>query len=274
MASDAKTHYNHVTDAWKEFMGDNFHFGYFESPEVALPQATDMMIEQMLDQCHITENTRILDVGCGIGGPAFYIHKKHGCTIDGISTSEKGVETANSTSREKGIQDHVRFRVANGLDNGFPDNSFDIVWILEAAHLIHDKRQLLRECHRVLKDTGTLVMCDLMLTRFVPIPLHVMTHLGQYRRLWKAFGVGRAPTMGILCDRMIETGFSEVRTINVSKKTILTLKWWRDNAIRFRDNEIGAFSKKDVENFIHACEDLEGFFKEGLFGYGVIRAVK
>ena len=31
MPVNAKSHYDHVTDAWKEFMGDNFHFGYFET---------------------------------------------------------------------------------------------------------------------------------------------------------------------------------------------------------------------------------------------------
>ena len=62
--------------------------------------------------------------------------------------------------------------------------------------------------------------------------------------------------------------------IDISEKTIPTLKWWRENAIRFRDSEIRSFSKKDVDNFIHGCEYLEGFFKKGLFGYGVLGAVK
>jgi cyclopropane fatty-acyl-phospholipid synthase-like methyltransferase len=276
MATDAKAHYNHVTDAWKEFMGDNLHFGYFEPLDVELPQATDMMIEKMLELCDITKDSRILDVGCGIGGPAFYIHEKYPCIIDGISTSERGVQLANETSEERGTHD-VRFKVADGLDNGFPDKTFDIVWIMEASHLIHDKRKLFRECHRVLKEDGALVLCDLMQKQLLPIHkglLHFFTHLRQYYRLMKAYGPGQVPTMGNLCDRLIEADFSEVAVIDVSEKTIPTLKWWRENAISFRDNEIRSFSKKDIENFIHGCEYLEGFFLKGLFGYGILRADK
>jgi hypothetical protein len=80
--------------------------------------------------------------------------------------------------------------------------------------------------------------------------------------------------MGNHCDRLIEAGFREVMVIDISEKTIPTLKWWRENAIRFRDSEIRSFSKKDVDNFIHGCEYLEGFFKKGLFGYGVLGADK
>jgi 27-O-demethylrifamycin SV methyltransferase len=80
--------------------------------------------------------------------------------------------------------------------------------------------------------------------------------------------------MGNHCDRLIEAGFREVTVIDISEKTIPTLKWWRENAMRFRDSEIKSFSKKDVDNFILGCEYLEGFFKKGLFGYGVLGAKK
>jgi hypothetical protein len=40
MPTNAKDHYNHVTDSWKEFMGDNLHFGYFETEDMELPRAT------------------------------------------------------------------------------------------------------------------------------------------------------------------------------------------------------------------------------------------
>jgi 27-O-demethylrifamycin SV methyltransferase len=144
MKIDVKTHYDHVTDAWKEFMGDNLHFGYFESEDIELPRATDMMIEKMLELCDITKDSRILDVGCGIGGPALYIYEKFSCTIDGISTSERGVQLANESSNKKGFHD-VRFKVADSLDNGFSDKTFDIVWIMESSHLITDKKRLFQE---------------------------------------------------------------------------------------------------------------------------------
>ena len=37
----------------------------------------------------LTEESRILDVGCGIGGPARYLAHRYGCRVDGIAGSRR-----------------------------------------------------------------------------------------------------------------------------------------------------------------------------------------
>ena len=274
MPIDAKSHYDNVTDAWTEFMGENFHFGYFESDDMELDRATEMLIEKMLELTDIGGESRVLDVGCGIGGPAFYIHEKYGCAIDGISTSERGIQLASSASREKGYDD-VRFKVADGIDNGFPDGTFDIVWIMEATHLIKDKRSLFRECRRVLKHGGTLVLCDIMQMLLLPLHKglwHFVTHGGDYYTLLKTFGPAQVLSPGVYCDRLIEAGFGEVTTVDVSRYTMHTMRWWRDNALR-HGGATGP-EKEYADRFMRGCEILEGFFSRGLFGYGMVRAEK
>lgn len=276
MRIDAKSHYDRVTDSWKEFMGDNFHFGYFPTEETELSHASDIMIEKMAELCAIGRDTRILDVGCGIGTPAFYLHEKYGCTIEGISTSERGIKIANETAEKKGYRE-VRFRVADGMDNGFPDQSFDLVWIMEAAHLMLDKKKLFRECYRVLKEGGTLVMCDLVQHMLLPLHRGLMfffTHLRQYYRLLRAFGPGQLPTMGNYIDAMIQADFHEIDLLDITEKVLPTARCWRDNAVRVRDQGEHPFLPEDVEAFIAGCEILDLFFRNGLFGYTIIKAAK
>ncbi|WP_287155327.1 methyltransferase domain-containing protein [Candidatus Solincola tengchongensis] len=276
MAVDSATHYDEITDAWKEFMGDNFHFGYFRGPETELSEAAEAMIDKMAEWCDITADTRVLDVGCGIGTPAFRLHEKYGCFVEGISNSERGVRLAEEGARERGY-DKVRFRVADGMDNGCPDRSFDLVWILEAAHLMLDKRKLFSECHRVLRDGGTLVMCDIMQRKLLSPHrglFFFLTHLGEYYKLLKAWGPGQLPTMGAYADRLVEAGFREVTVLDVTEKVLPTPMRWRDNALRFLDEKRGAFPEKKVRDFVAGCEILDSFFRNGLFGYGMIKAVK
>jgi len=276
MRIDAKSHYDRVTDAWKEFMGEDFHFGYFLGEDMELPSATDMMIEKMAGLCEIGPDTRVLDVGCGIGAPAFYLHEKFGCTIDGISTSEKGIRLANEAAEQRGYRD-VRFRVGDGMDNGFPDRTFDLVWIMEAAHLMLDKKKLFRECHRVLKEGGTLVMCDLVQHMLMPLHkgvLFLFAHFREYYRLLKTFAPGQLPTMGNYTDAIIDAGFREITILDVSEHVLPTLSWWRRNAERARDERDCPFPRDYVELFINACEILESFFRKGVFGYTIIRAEK
>jgi cyclopropane fatty-acyl-phospholipid synthase-like methyltransferase len=276
MPANAKDHYNHVTDSWKEFMGDNLHFGYFESEDMDLPQATDLLIDKLLLLSDIDGNSRVLDVGCGIGNPAFYIYEKFGCSIDGISTSERGIQLASATAREKGYE-NVRFKVADGLANGFPDGTFDVVWIMEASHLFKDKRALFRECFRVLKDGGTFALCDVTQAMLLPIHKgvwHFITHLKEYYQLMKTFGPAQVMTLGDYCNLLMEAGFNNVTAVDISKQALPTMTRWKENAQRYAESGNRSFAKKDVDIFIRGCEIDEAFMQQGIYGYGMVRALK
>ena len=276
MTIDAATHYENITGIWKEFMGDNFHFGYFETEDTDLEQAALAMVEKLLEPCEVNEHTRILDVGCGIGGPALHIHERYRCPIDGISTSESGVRIANRASEERGY-DKVRFKVADGMDNGFPDNTFDLVWIMEASHPIPDKKALFGECYRVLKTGGMLAMCDLVQLKV--LPLHkslwrLITNMRAFLFGANVWGPAQILTMGNLCDRLIEAGFSRVRAVDVTAKVLPTMRCWRESALRHREGEADEASRQYLDDFVTGCDNLEGAYEEGLMGYGMLFARK
>lgn len=277
MPLDAGEHYDHITDAWMQFMGDNFHFGFFEEGEGDIAKASERMVDRMLELVDLDEDSRVLDVGCGIGTPAFHIHRRFGCYVEGISTSHKGVEEANRRSREMGLSDKVRFRVADGQDNKSPDASFDVVWIMEAAHLMFDKARLFSECHRVLRRGGVLVMCDIVTAKLLPPHKglwHFLRRLPDYYRLLKAWGPAQLPTLGNYVDRLTEAGFGRVLALDITPYAAPTLSCWRDNAIPYVKSGVAGMTPAEVENFVKACEILDGFFRNGIFGYGMIRAEK
>jgi len=275
MRVDAATHYEEITDVWKELMGDNFHFGYFETEDMDLPQATQTMIEKLLEPCNVSKESRILDVGCGIGGPAFYIHERHHCTIDGISTSQKGIQAANQVCMIKGYE-KVRFKVADGINNGFPDNTFDIIWIMEASHLIPDKKTLFQECFRVLKKGGRLAMCDLVQLKAHPHKglWRLIRAIHQFLAPPKVWGPVYLPTIGNLCDQLMEAGFTQVYAVDISNRVIPTLRYWRENALRFRDRETNESSRQYADDFINGCVVLENAYKAGTMKYGMLFSAK
>lgn len=275
------THYDSITDAWKYIFGDNFHFGYFASEDVSLDEATDALIEKMASLGQPSAQTKILDVGCGIGNPAFYLHQKYSCDITGISTSELGIQRATEEAQKRGVQDKVRFRVANGLDNGFGDESFDVVWVMESSHLMKEKKKLLAECFRVLKPGGVLLLCDIMLRR----PFGTFDIIGYLKRMnyrfltgyidfTKAFGLLRMETFETYQRLAREVEFEEVTFLDVSQEVMPTQRLWKANAVAKETEILKTWKPQQLKSFLVASDFSIDFFERKIAGYGILQAKK
>ena len=59
----------------------------------------------------------------------------------------------------------MNFYERDYLNSGFSDKSFDVVWAVESVCHADDKKDFLREAHRVLKSGGRLVVDDGFLLR-------------------------------------------------------------------------------------------------------------
>jgi 27-O-demethylrifamycin SV methyltransferase len=160
-------HYDRVDSAWRLIMGEEFHYGYFERPDLPLERATAALTQRMRERAAIVAGDRILDVGCGTGRQACDLAADFDVSVLGITTSSRGVEAANGLAAERGL-DNARFEQRDGTDNGLDDEQFDVAWVLESSHLMRDRQGLLRECVRVLAPGGRLVLCDIIRRREIP----------------------------------------------------------------------------------------------------------
>ena len=112
---------------------------------------------------------RVLDVGCGLGGPATILACDYGAEVDGVNIVERQVDWARHYVEANGIADKVRIHLASAMDLPFPNQRFDLLFCLEAAHCFVDKRRFLQEAHRVLRDDGQLVLADIVGTNHLPL---------------------------------------------------------------------------------------------------------
>jgi phosphoethanolamine N-methyltransferase len=103
---------------------------------------------------------RVLDIGCGIGGPAFVLARKYGARVTGIDLELQLVARATRRAAELGLAQQCEFQAVSLGMLDFPDHSFDVVFTSGAMTQTEDKAGLLAECHRVLKSGGVLTCYD------------------------------------------------------------------------------------------------------------------
>ena len=99
-------------------------------------------------------NSRVLDLGCGTGGPARYLASNYGCHVEGIDLTPELVETGQILTERCGLSELINLQIGNALDLPFPDESFDVVWCQNVTMNIENKMGFLSGAYRVLKSGG------------------------------------------------------------------------------------------------------------------------
>jgi len=272
-ADDPVAHYDRITRAWQYLLGEDFHYGYFRTPQDSLETATHNLTVLMADQGSIGSGVAVLDVGCGIGTPACFLAQQYGARVTGISTSVTGVDHARQRAREKGCSDQVTFLVGDGMNNGLPDASFDRAWVLEASHLMPRKDALLAECARVLRPGGTAVLCDIVLRRELP-QSEVLRRSRDFLHLHYAFGHARLESLDTYRRFAGRAGLKVREALDISAEVFPTLEAWR-RKLEANCEEVRALIGDDgVEHFRESCNVLPQLWNEQYFGYGLMVAVK
>ena len=104
----------------------------------------------------------VLDVGCGLGGPARALAELRSCRVVGVDLTPAFCEAAAALSRWTALDALTSFRVGDATALEFDDTSFDAAVTIHAAMNIPDKPAMYREAHRVVRPGGTFVVYDVL----------------------------------------------------------------------------------------------------------------
>ena len=108
-------------------------------------------------------STRVLDLGCGIGGPARYLAATFGCKVTGVDLSPGFIDVAAYLTERCGLSERLTFRVGDALHLPFEDAAFDVVFLQHVAMNIADRAALYAEVRRILAPGGRFATFDIVL---------------------------------------------------------------------------------------------------------------
>jgi MPBQ/MSBQ methyltransferase len=115
----------------------------------------------LLDALDLTSGATVLDVGCGIGGPA-RMATARGCQVTGIDLSPDFVDLARALTDRLGLSAQVTFDVGSATDLPYDEGSFNRAMLIHAGMNIPDKAQMFAEVRRVLEPGGRFAVYEQM----------------------------------------------------------------------------------------------------------------
>lgn len=104
----------------------------------------------------------VIDLGCGLGGPARYTARKTGATVVGVDLTSEFVRTAQELTMMTGQSDRIKFVHASVLDLPFTPGLFDAAYMIHVGMNIADKHRIAKEAARVLKPGSLFGIYDIM----------------------------------------------------------------------------------------------------------------
>lgn len=104
------------------------------------------------------EGLRLLDIGCG-GGLLSEPMTRLGFTVIGVDASERNIGTAGAHAAEQGLKIDYRCSTAEALLAA--GETFDVILNMEVIEHVADPAQFLRDCGRMLKPGGLMIVATL-----------------------------------------------------------------------------------------------------------------
>ncbi len=122
----------------------------------ALHAGGSQATKELLSMCNLTENSRVLDVGCGTGSTALLIAKLYGSQVIGIDLAENMIMRAKKRAKKHKIYRKLEFRVEDVYQLSFSDKEFDLVLFESVITPLSDEKKALKEIIRVTRPEGLI----------------------------------------------------------------------------------------------------------------------
>ncbi|KIJ15912.1 hypothetical protein PAXINDRAFT_168888 [Paxillus involutus ATCC 200175] len=158
-------YYDGATELYEYGWAKSFHFSRFYKGEgftASLARHEHYLAAQM----SLRPGMRVLDVGCGVGGPAREIARFADVNIVGLNNNDFQIQRARRYTKQADLDNQVSFVKGDfmKLAEQFGENSFDAVYAIEATVHAPTWEGVYGEIMKVLKPGGVFGVYEWCMT--------------------------------------------------------------------------------------------------------------
>jgi cyclopropane fatty-acyl-phospholipid synthase-like methyltransferase len=115
---------------------------------------------ELADQLPIKVGQHIVDIGCGLGGPARYMAKRFQCRVSGIDITQPFVDAANKLTALLRMEDQVTIQQGDGQDLPYGDAMFDGAYTQHVTMNVANRQTFFAEAFRVLRNGAFFALTE------------------------------------------------------------------------------------------------------------------
>jgi cyclopropane-fatty-acyl-phospholipid synthase len=152
-------HYDLSDELYELFLDDDKQYScaYFTDPANSLEQAQADKKAHIAAKLALERGQRVLDIGCGWGGMALYLHKVAGVDVLGITLSEHQLKIARQRAAAAGVSEHVKFEL---IDYRLVNDRFDRIVSVGMFEHVGRKHynEFFAKCRELLTPDGVMLL--------------------------------------------------------------------------------------------------------------------
>jgi len=232
---------------------------YYTDPDNTLEHAQQDKLAHIAAKLAIRPGMRVLDIGCGWGGMALYLHQHCGAEVLGVTLSEEQLKIARARAEAAGVADKVRFEL---IDYRRVTGQFDrIVSVGMFEHVGPPQyRVFMRKCRDLLTPDGVML-------------LHTIGRLGApgITDDWTAkyiFPGGYNPALSeiVRANEGLRMFLTDVEVLRLHYA--YTLKAWYDRTVAAKDAIVALYDERFYRMWtFYLAGAMKAFENGGLCNY-------
>ncbi|MXY52946.1 MAG: methyltransferase domain-containing protein [Gammaproteobacteria bacterium] len=219
------TYYDLCTEFMQFGWSESLHFAPL-TPDESLEESILRHQRLMIERLQLERGMRVVDVGCGVGGPMRRVVRESGAQVLGVNNNGQQLEKARRLNVEAGL-DHVTETLqCSFMDMGAIEaDTFDAAYAIESTCHAPDKQGAFAEIYRVLKPGALFWGQEMCLTDvFDPDNAH---HRAAERDLMLGIALSEIATFKGVNDALEAVGFEIVEAKNHGAQEGPSTPWYQ-----------------------------------------------
>jgi len=219
--------------------------------------------QELFSEIDLTPGAKVLDIGSGLGGSAFFIEENYAAKVTGIDLSSNMIQLSNQRASYRNSK--VQFILGDCTQMEFEPESFNLIYSRDSLLHVQDKTTLFQKIKDWLKPSGKVLITDYCcgssdwsreFSDYVQKRNYTLHDVQTYKHLLE------------------KSGLKIIQGYDNTKRFVVALEEELQHLISIKEEFLQNFTQHDYEDLIRGWEKKITRAKQGYQKWGCFYAKK